>query len=444
MRLAASLGEFELLAPLGRGTFGSVRLARHRRSGACVALKALDLQAAAEMKQLKAVERERQVHAALRHPFVCALLASFQDARAVFLVLEFCTGGELFGLVYDQDDDASVGSAGFADSCQSFGGDGNGVMDDLSDGEVLTIPTESESEIDTDVDTEDDAAPDSPGKAEDYEVHCKRHQQRFRKLYPVENASAALANALAKRALHRSPEEVDKVLDEESSPSCGGIAEWSAAFYLACIASALGYLHESGVLYRDLKLENVMLDAAGYVKLIDFGQCKRFDPESTRSATMCGSREYVAPEVLRREAADHRADIWAFGIVVYELLVGATPFYDQNPREMARRILDDDVEFPVGFESTHPLASDLIRWLLQKNPDQRPTSMDQVMRDSAFFRGYFPTAAAWIKLEKKQLPAPFVPVLSSSEPDTRMFRSVSIESERALWESLEDDAASAY
>ena len=106
-------------------------------------------------------------------------------------------------------------------------------------------------------------------------------------------------------------------------------SDQTAAFYVACVILALDYLHTRGVIYRDLKPENLLLDSSGYVKLTDFGFAKQLVGEE-RAWTFCGTPEYVSPEIITNKSHDQRADVWSLGILVFELLTGAPPFTNRK------------------------------------------------------------------------------------------------------------------
>ncbi|XP_023331710.1 RAC-alpha serine/threonine-protein kinase [Eurytemora carolleeae] len=139
-------------------------------------------------------------------------------------------------------------------------------------------------------------------------------------------------------------------------------------FYGAEIISAIDYLHKRGIIYRDLKLENLLLDKDGHIKIADFGLCKEDIEWGKFTKTFCGTPEYLAPEVLEDNDYGRAVDWWGVGVVMYEMMVGRLPFYNRDHDKLFELILMDEVRFP---RSISPEAKDLLSGLLIKDPLQR-------------------------------------------------------------------------
>jgi len=118
-----------------------------------------------------------------------------------------------------------------------------------------------------------------------------------------------------------------------------------ALFYIAEITQALKYLHERKVAYRDLKPENLLIGSDGHLRITDFGFAKKI---MDRSYTLCGTPEYLAPEIIMGQGHNEGVDWWALGILLYEMLSGYPPFYDANPYDIYRRIAIGYYEFPTN------------------------------------------------------------------------------------------------
>lgn len=141
-------------------------------------------------------------------------------------------------------------------------------------------------------------------------------------------------------------------------------------FYCAELLCALECLHGFNVIYRDLKPENILLDYQGHIALCDFGLCKLDVKDEDSTNTFCGTPEYLAPELLHRDGYNKTVDWWTLGVLLYEMLTGLPPFYDQNINEMYRKILNQPLHFPEG-NVVPPVARDLLTKLLERNPEKR-------------------------------------------------------------------------
>eukprot|EP00999_Lentomonas_sp_LEN2_P001499 NODE_254_length_1801_cov_92.692951_g227_i0.p1 GENE.NODE_254_length_1801_cov_92.692951_g227_i0~~NODE_254_length_1801_cov_92.692951_g227_i0.p1 ORF type:complete len:585 (+),score=112.44 NODE_254_length_1801_cov_92.692951_g227_i0:105-1757(+) len=180
--------------------------------------------------------------------------------------------------------------------------------------------------------------------------------------------------------------------------------EERARFYAAEILCALKYLHSKGILYRDLKPENILLDSEGHVCVTDFGLAKVGVEADDKTSTFCGTPEYLAPEILKKNTYGYPVDWWCFGTVLYEMLVGIPPFYSKQRGEMYNRILYARLKFPP---STSAPARDIISKLLDRDPQKRlgapPEDAEPIQRH-AFFE-----SIDWEKLEAKKVPVPYNP-----------------------------------
>lgn len=143
-----------------------------------------------------------------------------------------------------------------------------------------------------------------------------------------------------------------------------------ARFYTAELLCALECLHGFNVIYRDLKPENILLDYTGHIALCDFGLCKLNMKEADKTNTFCGTPEYLAPELLLGQGYTKSVDWWTLGVLLYEMLTGLPPFYDENTNEMYRKILQDPLHFPAPEIVPNDAKSLLIR-LLDRDPARR-------------------------------------------------------------------------
>merc|ERR1719436_137082 len=183
-------------------------------------------------------------------------------------------------------------------------------------------------------------------------------------------------------------------------------------FYSAEIVCALGYLHKRGIIYRDIKLENLLLDKNGHIKMVDFGLCKDEIFGNKVTNTFCGTPSYLPPEVICNMQYGRPVDWWGLGVVLYELLTGQLPFYHEEKKKMFRLIVTEKVLYPRIVSQE---ARELISKLLTKNPDRRLGSLtdaEEVMEQPFF------AAIDWSDLKKKRIIPPFKPELTD-ELDTR-------------------------
>ncbi|KAL0821528.1 hypothetical protein ABMA28_004985 [Loxostege sticticalis] len=193
------------------------------------------------------------------------------------------------------------------------------------------------------------------------------------------------------------------------------LPEEHARFYAAEISLALHFLHERGVIYRDLKLDNVLLDHEGHIKLTDYGMCKEGVRPGDTTSTFCGTPNYIAPEILRGEEYGFSVDWWALGVLTYEMLAGRSPFDiaqaadnpDQNTEDyLFQVILEKTIRIP---RSLSVKAASVLKGFLNKSPVERLGCGENGFLDIVnhpFFK-----SIEWEMLEQKQVVPPFKPRL---------------------------------
>lgn len=176
-----------------------------------------------------------------------------------------------------------------------------------------------------------------------------------------------------------------------------------ARFYAAELLLALGHLHKRGIIYRDLKPENVLLDAEGHVKLGDFGLAKAGIQHACEGATsMCGTPEYMAPEVLAQQGHGFCVDYWGLGMLVYEMMTGLPPWYTTDRTRLFRRLRSAPLDIPSYFS---PSSANCVTVLLERNPRRRlgVTGIRAAM-EHEFFR-----SISWRALYGRRVEAPIRP-----------------------------------
>lgn len=192
-------------------------------------------------------------------------------------------------------------------------------------------------------------------------------------------------------------------------------SEERTRFYGAEIVSALGYLHAHGVIHRDLKLENLLLDKDGHIKVADFGCCKEGLTYNGTTNTFCGTPEYLAPEIVEDNDYGRGVDWWATGVILYEMMIGRPPFLNENQKILFEQIEKEKLRFRRSISIE---AESLLSGLLEKSPSRRlgcgPDDHKEIQRHKFF------TIIDWNNLLK--MTPPFKPQVTS-DTDTRYFDS---------------------
>jgi len=185
-----------------------------------------------------------------------------------------------------------------------------------------------------------------------------------------------------------------------------------AQFYTGSLLIVLEELADKGIVYRDLKPENVMLDAQGYLKLIDFGIAKKLDEGKSRTFTMIGTPHYMAPEVMRGHGYGTEVDLWSLGVILFEFVIGYLPFADEleDPTEVCTAVLKEQVSFPSRYRDQP--ARDLMLGLLHKQPKKRLGSgIDgfEEVKNYEFFKSDLPGTVLFNTIMGRDLEAPVIP-----------------------------------
>ncbi|XP_078098598.1 protein kinase C theta type isoform X1 [Sander vitreus] len=177
-----------------------------------------------------------------------------------------------------------------------------------------------------------------------------------------------------------------------------------ATFYAAEIICGLQFLHSKGIIYRDLKLDNVLLDSEGHIKIADFGMCKENMQDESRTSTFCGTPDYIAPEILLGQKYNSSVDWWSFGVLLYEMLIGQSPFHGRDEEELFQSIRTDNPVYPRWLTKD---AKDILIKLFVREPEER-LGVKGNIRQHGFF-----SSTDWNSLEQRKMAPPFRPTLTS-------------------------------
>ncbi|KAF8806666.1 AGC/PKA protein kinase [Phlegmacium glaucopus] len=287
---AYRLSDFIIQRTLGTGSFGRVHLVRSKHNLRFYAVKVLNKERIARMKQIEHTNNEQKMLQSVQHPFIINLWGVFQDAGNLYMVMDFVPGGELFTLL--------------------------------------------------------------------------RRSNRF-------------------------PDPVAK-------------------FYAAEVALALNHLHTEHIVYRDLKPENILLNSDGHIKIADFGFAKSCE---TTTWTLCGTPDYLAPEIILQQRYNKSVDWYALGVLIFEMLSGLPPYHQTEPNHMIlyERITRGPsfIRFPAAFNEN---ATDIIMKLMEGDPSRRYGNLRHGAGD-VFAHPWF-REVDWDRLAARQITAPYLPRIS--------------------------------
>ena len=285
-----SIEDFDLLQTVGVGSFGRVRLCRHKKNNKVYVMKMLKKSEIIRQKQVDHVYSEYMILSVLNHPFIVELKGvNVKDPVFLYFILEYVPGGELFSLLR------------------------NNVS------------------------------------------------------FPINQAK----------------------------------------FYIAHVVTIFEYLHSKNIIYRDLKPENILITKTGYLKLTDFGFAKVL--EEGKTYTLCGTPEYLAPEIILNKGHGKPVDWWTCGILLYEMIAGIDPFSDDDPMMVYQKILKGKIKFPSGFDSN---AKSLVKHLLESDLTKRYGNLKGGVKDIKGHR--FFKELSWEKLINMELTPPYIPKVKSA------------------------------
>jgi len=194
--------------------------------------------------------------------------------------------------------------------------------------------------------------------------------------------------------------------------SVGRLETSHACFYASQVTAMFEYLHSMNIIYRDLKPENLLISDDGYLKLTDFGFAKVLEG---RTYTLCGTPEYLAPEILLNKGHGKAVDWWTLGILIYELNAGIDPFTADDPMDIYRKILKGKIRFPKNFDQN---ARSIVKHLLEADLSKRYGNLKNGANDIKNHRWF--GQIDWNSLLAKKIPVPYKPKVKAPN-DTSNF-----------------------
>ncbi|CAI5452676.1 unnamed protein product [Caenorhabditis angaria] len=361
-----TMDDFDFLKVLGKGTFGKVILCVEKRTSKLYAIKILRKEVIIAREEVAHTLTENRVLQRCKHPFLTQLIYSFQTVHHLCFVMQFANGGELFSHLQ------RCGT--FSESRTRFYA--AEIVLALGYLHSLAIVYRDMKELKYSFQTDD------------------------RLCFVMEFAIGG---------------DLYYHLNKEVQLHKEGFSESRTRFYASEIVLALGYLHANSIVYRDLKLENLLLDKDGHIKIADFGLCKEQIDFGDKTSTFCGTPEYLAPEVLEDNDYGRCVDWWGVGVVMYEMMCGRLPFYSKDHKKLFELIMASDLRFPSKLSNE---AKQLLAGLLVKDPTQRLGGGSEDALEicrTDFFKN-----VDWEAVYRKEVTPPYKPNVQS-ETDTSYF-----------------------
>mmetsp|Transcript_3142 Transcript_3142/g.8085 ORF Transcript_3142/g.8085 Transcript_3142/m.8085 type:complete len:249 (+) Transcript_3142:615-1361(+) len=196
----------------------------------------------------------------------------------------------------------------------------------------------------------------------------------------------------------------------------GRFSEGRTRFYTAETTSAIAYLHGLRIIYRDLKPENLLLDGEGHCKITDFGLSKEGIEDNISAKTMCGTPEYLAPEIVDKKGHGRAVDWYSIGALTYEMLTGLPPYYTRDREKLFQRIRAGDLSYPSYIT---PISKSFLVGLLQRDPEKRLGGSGDMGGEEVKTHPFFQNMD-WATLDSRGYQPPFKPVLGSGS-DVKYF-----------------------